>query len=104
MGMAWLLALLWQASPSRPQSPTCYALSYDSLSQFAPLRMFPSTLRLGGVRHADYANVAAFEDTTGRWGTPLAWNTYRLRGDSIVVWVADGQREIKITGIVSRGE
>ena len=103
MVAAWLLAFLWLGAPLAPQSPTCYALSYDSPSQFADLRMFPSTLRLGAGR-SDYADMAASQDTEGRWGTPLAWNTYRVRGDSIVAWLADGNREVKIAGLLGRGE
>ena len=103
MVAAWLLAFLWQGASLAPQSPACYALSYDSLSQFADMRMFPSTLRLGAGRSV-YANLAASEDTEGRWGMPLAWNTYRVRGDSIVAWLADGNREIKIAGLLGQGK
>jgi len=96
-----VLSLLGAGVSSAQQPPTCYALAYDSLGRFAALtpdaalRMFPSTLRLGPGK-SDYANMLALPDTAGRWGAPLTWNTYRLRGDSIVAWLADGNREIRI--------
>src|SRR5258705_151605 len=102
MVAAWLLYLLGWSSLYVGRLGTCYALTYDSLSHPAHLEMFPSTLRLG-PGSTDYSNMAAVKDTAGKWGTPLWWNTYRVRGDSIEVWLADGNREIKIVGRV-RGE
>ena len=98
VSMLVLSLLLW-AAPTQDQ-PNCFALTYDSLSSYAHAKDFPSTLSLGGGV-GEWRTTAAL-DTTGRWGTPLAWNTYRQRGDSVVVWVADGNREIRIVGRTSR--
>jgi hypothetical protein len=95
----WLLPLLVLGTVPIQQPSQCYALTYDSLSEHARPEDFPATVRLGRGT-TTYRHLSAAQDLGGRWGTPLDWNTYRLRGDSIVVWLADGNREIKIAGRV----
>lgn len=96
----WILAFVRTGGLLRP--PLCYYLKYDSLSEHAHVKNLPRVLRLGLFHPGPGEEGAvAAQDTTGVWGTPLAWNTYRVRGDSIEVWLADGNRELRILGRTS---
>ena len=98
VSISLLPPLIWGALWAQ-MGPRCYSLNYVSQSDYLSVKNFPAAIQLGSGGKGSVPKVV--EDTAGKWGTPLIWNTYRERGDSVVVWLADGNREVRIAARIA---